>query len=391
MSRRSWYDGAFVPLLDEDGRFLGLHNPGNEITDHKISTRRTRLLHRIAAADSDSKTLSPWRHIIEASKESDRDITLLMVYSANDADTKQSHECKITLEGTLGIEKGHTAAPKTTDMYTDNTGFLPALRAAKAKGSPMLLDMPDGRLPDFLSTGIDWRGFGQPATHIAILPLFPTSLIGGFMIVGLNPRSLYDESHIQFVHDLGRAATGLVLSTFTMKQAQEREAKLNENITEQEKFIRHIAEIASVGIYSSNVNGVITWANSKFYNMFGASDKPEDNYAYSIIQHLLEEDRLRAISSFRQCIDDRICQNQEFQMKLTWTPPYSETTEPCWMLVANTLVIEDDQVRSVIGCVTDISHLKWAEKLQAESAEAAKEAKQKQEMFLDMTSHELRK
>ena len=51
---------------------------------------------------------------------------------------------------------------------------------------------------------------------------------------------------------------------------------------------------------------------------------------------------------------------------------------------------EGDDVKSVIGCITDISHLKWAEKLQTITAEAAKEAKRQQERFIDMTSHEMR-
>ena len=38
-----------------------------------------------------------------------------------------------------------------------------------------------------------------------------------------------------------------------------------------------------------------------------------------------------------------------------------------------------------MGCVTDISHLKWAEKVQADAAHAAREAKEQQEKFVDIT------
>jgi hypothetical protein len=52
--------------------------------------------------------------------------------------------------------------------------------------------------------------------------------------------------------------------------------------------------------------------------------------------------------------------------------------------------IENGVLVGLIGCMTDISSLKWAEKLQIKSAEAATEAKLHQERLVDMTSHEMR-
>lgn len=43
-----------------------------------------------------------------------------------------------------------------------------------------------------------------------------------------------------------------------------------------------------------------------------------------------------------------------------------------------------------MGCVTDVSQLKWAEKVSARSAQDEQQARQRQEEFIDIVSHELR-
>ena len=44
----------------------------------------------------------------------------------------------------------------------------------------------------------------------------------------------------------------------------------------------------------------------------------------------------------------------------------------------------------MLSCITDISHLRWAQKLQTEAAEAVRRAKQLQDRFINTTSHEIR-
>ena len=44
----------------------------------------------------------------------------------------------------------------------------------------------------------------------------------------------------------------------------------------------------------------------------------------------------------------------------------------------------------MMGCMTDVSSFKWAEAVQAKSAEEARKARQRQNEFIDIVSHELR-
>ena len=60
------------------------------------------------------------------------------------------------------------------------------------------------------------------------------------------------------------------------------------------------------------------------------------------------------------------------------------------MLSVTFPLVENGRVKMLLAYVTDISHQKWAEAVQVNTAVAAVEAKRQQESFLDVTSHELR-
>ena len=120
------------------------------------------------------------------------------------------------------------------------------------------------------------------------------------------------------------------------------------------------------------------------------SDKPEDAYNLSGMDSILQEDKERANKKFTDCVSHQNTNTIELRLKRTWTPPRTSIQEPCWILASATPNLENGELTGVLGCVTDISSLKWAEQLQINTAEAAKDAKRRQERFVDMVSHEIR-
>ncbi|KAK4981033.1 hypothetical protein LTR28_008493 [Elasticomyces elasticus] len=385
----AWYDGVFSPLRDDDGRIQGIYNSGFEITDHEMSDRRHRLLNQIGATPNLHKT-SVWQHILDACLPFERDITMLVGYSATEDSNNKSHRCFLQLVGALGFEKDHEAIPQSLEIHDGDSGFAPAFRSAKAQGTPILLEMSDGRLPDFLTKGVQWRGFEDPATHIAIIPRFATGMIAGFLAVGLDPRRPYDEAHAQFVKDIAIVSTAVLSSSISNEQARAREAKLSKELTEREKYIRRLAEVATVGICNLSSNGAVTWANSKYYTMTGMSGRPEDAYNLSFVEQILEEDQPKALPAYRDSLLHKTAKDVDIRLKKKWRPPGLASEEYCWILTSFLANIEEGEVEGVLGCITDISRLKWAEQVSANTADAATEAKRQQERFIDMTSHEMR-
>jgi len=52
--------------------------------------------------------------------------------------------------------------------------------------------------------------------------------------------------------------------------------------------------------------------------------------------------------------------------------------------------IHKGEIVSISGCITNISHQKWAMEIQARKLEQAYETRRQQENFIDSLSHELR-
>lgn len=336
----------------------------------------------MVSVEPDFDEVTPWEHIIDACGEFGRDIPLLMLYSAKE---HSSDHCALRLEGCLGVKEQHSIFQLEFDLHEGSSALVSTLRQANARRARILLESGKDELPEFLAGNIEWRGHGDAATHIVVAPLFVTGLLTGFLIMGLNPRRPYDDAHHQFVDDFVRSTSGLLTSNLSFEQARAREQTLAEQLTAHEKFVAKIADLVTVGICRNSHEGLITWANSKFWEISGISNKPEDLYRMAGFDCVPADVRPIAEQAFFEAASEQTTVTQELPLNRQWRPPGSSKDEPAWVLVSLT-----GEPTSVLTCITDISHLKWSERLQAQVAEDAKEAKRQQERFMDMTSHELR-
>lgn len=88
----------------------------------------------------------------------------------------------------------------------------------------------------------------------------------------------------------------------------------------------------------------------------------------------------------------------ELKTKMLWSPPPELEQPECgvsqhhkWILCsAYPELGPNDELREIVGSVTDISKQKWAEGIQKIRTDSALESKQHLEHFIDTTSHEMR-
>lgn len=151
-----------------------------------------------------------------------------------------------------------------------------------------------------------------------------------------------------------------------------------------------------VGIYDLAVTGSLLWANSHFYDIMGVSPDGRDPSRFDWTDYIFHEDRGRADIRMAKAVMEKIDISDELRLNKHWTPPKTAhdaqvADVPFWVLYSACPDIKSDgSVHSLMGCIADISHLKWAEQLQIRNAEVALKEKQRQEEFIDITSHEMR-
>ncbi|TIA13541.1 hypothetical protein D6C80_06251 [Aureobasidium pullulans] len=383
----AWYDGIFSPISDTNGRFQGLYNSGYEITNTVLMHRYARLIHRMAATpDFDHE--SPWTHIVKSCEEFGRDVPMLLVYSAHVKPTSRSDHCTLHLKGSLGIKPPQGQALNTFDLDDSDHVLAPAFRSSKSLGHPVLLDTSHESFQHFRS-GIDWRGYLEPSSRIVVMPVLTTGLIAGFIVMGLNPRRPYDDDLKQLVRDIWLTCTSVLSSSISFDQAREREKVLTRELTQRERFIRKLAEVTNVGIYSLSPTGILTYANPKFHDMLESTLETENGQVFGFDDFVLDDDLHKITAAHEVCKAQCTNVSVEIRLRRTWSPPGSSNEQPCWVLNSIVPDVEDGQIKGVIGSLSDIGHTMWALQLQKDSTEAALESKKHLEQFIDMTSHEV--
>lgn len=171
---------------------------------------------------------------------------------------------------------------------------------------------------------------------------------------------------------------------------------LMKELTQSERRASRMAEIVPVGIYELSVDGSLRWANSQFFDLMGVPHGQRDNDSFSWRDHILPEDYDHANEEIARCLMQGVDISGTLQLRRSWNSPGTDldiraTPEPFWVMYsASPFLNADGSISSLIGSVTDISHLKWAEQLQLRIAEAAQKERRLQEEFIDITSHEMR-
>jgi PAS domain S-box-containing protein len=344
-----------------------------------------------------------WGLLIEGLQYNEFDAPMVLVYSLADDDSSddgssvssgtlgQFKQC--ILEGFLGVEAGHPAAPERIDLKSGKGGFVSAFRLAMTSDKPIVLSEEDKTLDTSLLDGIQWRGWGDRSRTVVICPVRPTTGEStlGFLVMCTNPCRPYDEDYKLFVQLLGRQLATSIASVVLFEEeirrgeqaailaAQDRielstqlAARTKEAAESELKFTR-MAELAPVGMFMADSQGQITYCNDTWYDIaqHPRGEAIGDRWAAAI----KPEDLPTVERNWKAMLQDLIPISVQFRFKHPWRDKNGNTGDT-WVL-ANSYPEKgpDGKLKSVFGSVTDISSQKFAEDLQKRRMEEAMELK----------------
>ncbi|KAG5918055.1 hypothetical protein E4U61_002138 [Claviceps capensis] len=415
----TFFSWAMMPLIGSEGEIVGLYNPCFENTRRKVNERRMHTLREIGEKVAAATMVTAfWPQLLAGLDYNEFDLPFALVYSVKeDTESEASSlhssslapSSQLNLEGSLGISANHVAAPAILDFKFSDDGFAPYMRQSLSTGgSPVVLSAKAGTLPTHLLQNIDWRGSRHPCTTIVVFPVIPTTTkeaVAGFIVLGANPRRPYDDDYQLFVQLLSRQlATSLasvVLFEEEIRRGQ-RAARLaaldkeelsmqlierTQQATESEYRFTRMAEFAPVGMFIADAHGAINYCNDMWWQISRhiRSQAAESDWMTSV----RNEDRPLLEAAWARLIDEKVTISLEFRFNCS--QQNDGTMIDTWVLLsAFPEKNPDGTLKSIFGCITDISSQKWAEKVQNERREAAVELKRQQENFIDITSHEMR-
>lgn len=402
----TYFSWALVPLLREDGTVVGVYNPAFEKTRRKVAERRMLTLREIGERTASARDVKGfWGEVLKGLEGNGYDAPFVLLYHVtDDADSEISSIDSIsailnkscTLEGCLGVLHNEQVAPKQLDFKTSDEGFAPYFREALHAEQPILLEVENGTLPAALVEGLERRGFDDQCRAAVVCPIYPITgdAVLGFLVMGLNPRRPYDDDYKLFVQLLSRqlatSMASVVLYEEEIKRGQRaaRQAALDrirlseqlaartqEAVESETKFTR-MAEYAPVGMFIADGEGRLLYLNDRWFEM--ARYPKRDDWAEMWPDAIHDEDRPRVLQVWNNIIVRGVPATIEFKFKQPWEGLNGVRGENWVLTSAFPEKAADGSIKSIFGCVTNISEQKWAEDYQKQCTKEAIETKRQQ-------------
>ncbi|KAL2018565.1 hypothetical protein VTK56DRAFT_607 [Thermocarpiscus australiensis] len=418
----TFFNWAVIPLVGSDGSVVALYNPAFENTRRRINERMMLTLREVGIKTSqvrDVKTF--WSQLQKALEHNELDVPFALIYSVGeygDSDVASTASGAVAnpphtvLEGSIGVPDGHPCAVSSIDLRSSDEGFAPYMRESMTHtaNGPVILSEEDGTLPTALIQGLCWKGFGDPCRTIVVFPVqYPTTAgeaVVGFIVLGVNPRRRYDEDYQLFVSLLSRQLATSLASVVLLEEEIRRGQKAarlaaldrqelskqlhlrTQEAVESEYRFARMAEFGPVGLFIADGHGTITYCNEMFYEISGLERDTSTLTAW--MQSIRDEDRVGADAAWRRVVEDKTAVTHEFRFKGSRELMDGHSVDIWGLMSAYPEKDDAGELKSIFGCITDISQQKWAEDFQKQRREEAVELKRQQENFIDITSHEMR-
>ncbi|KAF1931672.1 uncharacterized protein M421DRAFT_56134 [Didymella exigua CBS 183.55] len=380
-----------TPVLAADGFVAGISTRVHEVTRQVIFERRMQLLTTTNKAIATTYNLHDLcRAAAGVFDTYQSDIHFAAIYSAH----LNAHTLDLKLEATAGLSTEHDNISATSKPISPQFGIHNTLLEACRTRQSMVLSTSNGSLNDTTLDQLKHHG-ALPCREIVVHPLkcFVEDNIAAVMIVGTSPLRKFDDDYRSFLHLM----TSQIENGITVVRGIEREKELHraQLTSELERRFWRFAAKAPIGIYMYNSDNVLTFWNAAFEDICGRSGhEMSQPMAWMDTVH---PDGVADITAVWESYKNSGCDEAvtfEVQLKKPWTQKHGDgevSLDRTYALgILQPEYSEDGKLKGNLGCITDISLSKWAEKTQSARLSEAIEQKRQQENFLDVTSHEMR-
>jgi len=402
----TYFSWKFVPIIGPEGWIVGSHATVIEVTREVISDRRLSTVRTLSRELAEAVTIKElWQRLISGIQDAEKDIPLALLYSCGAAkgrprsmsNPNPSTAASIcTLEGCIGIERGHEFAPESLDVADKDETVLGQWfqRATDTKGQVLV------PVPESLQLK-KWRGLGQ-ATQAVICPIIPTNTESpvAFLVIALNPRRLFGEDYQTFIHLLTDQVTTPQLSAVILREEVDRRQnlarqealdrdRLYKELSESETKFARFATRAPIGLAVLKPDGLALSANA-LWRELTQLDVGSSQVNWEKV--LVEGEVKHVFEAWGQLIAEKQPITIQTRINKPWRAPDLDADgNPQFGITHILLAMYPDQdesgdVSTVMSCITDISGLKWSENQLRKKMDQAIEMKRQQERFIDMTS-----
>ncbi|KAH7327165.1 hypothetical protein BKA65DRAFT_528165 [Rhexocercosporidium sp. MPI-PUGE-AT-0058] len=278
----TYYSIAMIPFLDDNDE-IAFYNPVFDTTRQVIADRRMAFL--LGSGQYISSSRDPqdfWQQLMFSLQADHPDLPFAVLYSLDGVISESasqasgsSQDRNWTLHGKIRIPDTCSDIPIAATEQSMEL-FLPTFSELVKSDSPTLLRADDGSLPEFIPRHMAAQN-GHTDQPAIFLPIHSTAdNLLGFLILGLNPRKRFDADYRVFIELLTRQLATSLASAVLFEEEIRRAARDRHYLTkklaiqthealETESRFRRMADLAPVGMYHLEPNGMIVYCNDNYH------------------------------------------------------------------------------------------------------------------------------
>jgi signal transduction histidine kinase/CheY-like chemotaxis protein len=387
-----FFSYTVLPVLEGKGWVGGFYVTFKDVTRDVLNTRRSSALR--AAADAKANGTAPeafWRNLVDAVSADEYDIVSVLAYSvpglrhAGSNSAAQAARAAV-LEAFSTVPTDERGVPCAHDLLRENAVLMAIFDEVLRTGLPQTHDINDATLAQKLmrpSQASDERNLPKQLAFCATDPQLSSQ---GIMVIAVHPLRPYDLDYQHFLASMAR-------DTSASLAASDRARLAEQAIIDSELRFSQMTATSPAAHFEVTLEGQLLYVNDRWHALTGMPRASHEIPAMSWVQLVYEPD-LPVISKEWLALQQGKSVSFEIRMKKKWQAinPFTEETldlDYTWVL-SMASQNETKNGSTIMGCLVEINHQKWAEDFHRRKTEEAIELKHQQERFIDMTSHEMR-
>ncbi|KAA8564268.1 hypothetical protein EYC84_011212 [Monilinia fructicola] len=171
---------------------------------------------------------------------------------------------------------------------------------------------------------------------------------------------------------------------------------ISEQLLDMTSLISSFTQLSPIAMFVMDAkDGSLVFANDAWTRITGGT--LEDCTDLGWLNCLIDEDRPFVAKQWYTLVNERRPVHFQGRLKTLWKPPVpdpalfgeNEVYYTWGECSAVPRFNEKGELEHVVGCLSDVTHLKWAARMQEKRANQAMEEARKREEFMNATSHEL--
>lgn len=227
-----YFTFSYSPIRDEFGRIGGVLTTETETTEHVIRERRLRTLRNVASATSTVSGLAEaGTALMRALRENPHDVPFALLYVTNPAGTQAE------LSEHVRLESHEAARPARVDLTASSAPAWPLGNVLDTDAPRLLTDLASrfGALP-----GGAWP---EPTQAAYLLPIrrLDRGQPYGVLVLGVNPRKVFDAAHREFFEALADQATRMFATVSALEEERRRNEALRELDRTKTRFFSNVS------------------------------------------------------------------------------------------------------------------------------------------------------